>query len=175
MWDFPQQSDQLFKEYIDAFLKTKQETSDWPQHCTTDEDRRTYLDDYERHEGIRLDPDKIQNNPSLRKVSKLKLNNFWGKFGQQVNQTQVTICIKPSEFFTILQDDRQLIHRVEIVNDDMIHIYHSYDGPSIPTQNNVNIFVAAFTTCYARLKLYEALDLLQQQVLYFDTDSVIYW
>jgi len=25
------------------------------------------------------------------------------------------------------------------------------------------------------VKLYEALDLLQQQVLYFDTDSVIYW
>ena len=37
-----------------------------------------------------------------------------------------------------------------------------------------NIFVAAFTTCHARLKLYESLDLLQKQVLYYDTDSVIY-
>lgn len=35
-------------------------------------------------------------------------------------------------------------------------------------------FIAAFTTCNARLKLYESLDTLQHQVLYYDTDSVIY-
>ena len=37
-----------------------------------------------------------------------------------------------------------------------------------------NISVAAFTTCQARLKLYESLDTLQEQVLYYDTDSVVY-
>jgi hypothetical protein len=37
-----------------------------------------------------------------------------------------------------------------------------------------NIFVAAFTTCWARLKLYGVLDSLRERVLYFDTDSVIY-
>ena len=37
-----------------------------------------------------------------------------------------------------------------------------------------NIFVAAFTTCHARLKLYEFLDVLQEQVLNYDTDSVVY-
>jgi len=36
------------------------------------------------------------------------------------------------------------------------------------------VFVAAFTTCWARLKLYSYLHKLQQQVLYYDTDSVIY-
>ena len=34
--------------------------------------------------------------------------------------------------------------------------------------------IAAFTTAYARLKLYGLLDLLQERVLYYDTDSVIY-
>ena len=34
--------------------------------------------------------------------------------------------------------------------------------------------MAAFTTCHSRLKLYESLDTLQQRVLYYDTDSVIY-
>jgi len=38
----------------------------------------------------------------------------------------------------------------------------------------VNIFMAAFTTCWACLKLYSYLDQLKQQVLYFDTDSVVY-
>ena len=40
--------------------------------------------------------------------------------------------------------------------------------------SKTNIFVPAFTTSYARLKLYEYLDLLQHQVLYFDTYSIIY-
>ena len=175
VWHFEEKSDQLFKEYIDTFLKIKQETSDWPSECQTEEARQTYLDEYERHEGIRLEANNIQDNPGLCKVSKLKLNNFWGKFGQHENMTQVTTCTKPSEFFTLLQDDRQLIHRVEIVNEDMIHIYHSYDHPCVPIQTNTNIFIAAFTTCYARLKLYQALDRLQKQVLYFDTDSIVYW
>ena len=37
-----------------------------------------------------------------------------------------------------------------------------------------NIFLAAFTTCHARLKLFESLDTIQEQVLYYDTDSVVY-
>ena len=175
VWNFPDKSDQLFKEYINTFLKVKQETSDWPPGCQTEEARQTYLNEYERHEGIRLEADRIEDNPGLRKVAKLKLNNFWGKFGQGENFTQVTTCTKPSEFFELLQNDATVIHRVEIVNEDMIHVYHSYDDPCIPIQTNTNIFVASFTTCYARLKLYQTLDRLQQQVLYFDTDSVVYW
>lgn len=36
------------------------------------------------------------------------------------------------------------------------------------------IFLASFTTCWARLQLYELLDRLQTRVLYWDTDSVIF-
>ena len=32
----------------------------------------------------------------------------------------------------------------------------------------VNIFIARFTTCWARLHLYEALELLGERFLYFD-------
>ena len=37
-----------------------------------------------------------------------------------------------------------------------------------------NVVVAAFTTAYARLQLYDELDMLGERVLYYDTDSVIY-
>ena len=37
-----------------------------------------------------------------------------------------------------------------------------------------NVFIAAFTTSLARLKLYDPLDFLGDRVLYYDTDSVIY-
>ena len=39
---------------------------------------------------------------------------------------------------------------------------------------NTNVFIAAFTTSWARIRLYEALDILGEQVLYYDTDSIIY-
>ena len=44
----------------------------------------------------------------------------------------------------------------------------------VKPSNKVNVPIAAFTTTYARLKLYDLLDLLQERVLYYDTDSVIY-
>ena len=56
----------------------------------------------------------------------------------------------------------------------MIEIFHAFQDDCDPVQTNVNIFVACFTTSYARLELYNALDILQQRVLYFDTDSIIY-
>ena len=34
--------------------------------------------------------------------------------------------------------------------------------------------MACFTTCWARLRFYEALDLLKERVVYFDTDSVVF-
>ena len=37
-----------------------------------------------------------------------------------------------------------------------------------------NLFIAIFTAAHARLKLYSALEKLQQRVLYYDTDLVIY-
>ena len=52
------------------------------------------------------------------------LNSFWGKFGQRPNQTQVTTCVKPSEFFNIITDDRQVVHRIEIANEEMVEVYH---------------------------------------------------
>ena len=67
-----------------------------------------------------------------------------------------------------------MIHRIEIVNEHMVEVFHNFQEKTIPVQTNVNIFIACFTTSYARLKLYDALDTLQERVLYFDTDSVIY-
>ena len=56
----------------------------------------------------------------------------------------------------------------------MIEVFHSFQEVCDPVQSNVNIFIACFTTSYARLKLYDALDILKERVLCMDTDSVIY-
>ena len=56
----------------------------------------------------------------------------------------------------------------------MVEVCYQYQEEDIPVSPNLNIFVACFTTCWARLRLYEALQLLGERVLYDDTDSVIY-
>ena len=78
------------------------------------------------------------------------------------------------QFFQLITDDRKVIHRIEIVNEHMIEVFHNFQEETIPVQTNVNIFIACFTTSYARLKLYDALDTLQERLIYMHTDSVIY-
>ena len=124
VWHFKEQSNELFHPYIKTFMKIKQEASGWPAECDTNEKKRNYLNAYKEHEGIELDPSQIEKHPGLRSLTKLMLNSYWGKFGQRPNQTQVTTCTKPSEFFQIITDDRQVIHRIEVVNDLMIEIFH---------------------------------------------------
>ncbi|CAC5392997.1 unnamed protein product [Mytilus coruscus] len=53
----------VFTEYVNTFLKIKQEASGWLDWCKTEEDRQMYVDDYFEKEGIRLDARNIYWNP----------------------------------------------------------------------------------------------------------------
>lgn len=92
VWHFPQQSDELFKDYVNTFLKIKQEASGYPKDCTSEEQKRRYVDEYFEVGGIRLDPNKIEYNPGLRALAKLMLNSFWGKYSEPFS-TPVTIFL----------------------------------------------------------------------------------
>ena len=70
----------LFTEYINAFLKLKQQASGWPTWCESEEDKQRYICDYFQHEGITLEYNKIEKKTGLRSLSKLALNSFWGKW-----------------------------------------------------------------------------------------------
>ena len=79
VWHWEETTDELFKGYVDMYLKIKQEASGYPKHCVTDEQKQHYIDEYYEHEGIRLDPNKIEYNPGLRMLAKLALNSLWGR------------------------------------------------------------------------------------------------
>ena len=80
VWHWEETTDELFKDYVDMYLKIKQEASGYPKHCVTDEQKQQYIDEYYEHEGIRLDPNKIEYNPGLRMLAKLALNSLWGTY-----------------------------------------------------------------------------------------------
>ena len=49
-----------------------------------------YIDEYEIHEGIQLDKDKMEFNPGLRLFAKICLNCLWGYLSQRGNKEQQT-------------------------------------------------------------------------------------
>ena len=175
VWQFDETCEGLFRDYVNTWLKIKQEASGWPSWVGDDETKRQqYLREYEEHEGIHLEYEKIEHNAGLRTLAKMMLNSMWGKFGQRLNKTQVKEFDDPQAFHRFLDTDTLDVRHVSVMNDAMVEVHYQHQNEDIPVSPNLNIFVAAFTTCWARLRLYEALQLLGERVLYYDTDSVIY-
>ena len=90
VWHWEETTNELFKDYVNMYLKRKQEASGYPKHCVTDEQKQRYIDEYYEHEGIRLDPNKIEYNSGLRWLAKLMLNSLWGMY------IMFLILVKPS-------------------------------------------------------------------------------
>ena len=80
----------------------------------------------------------------------------------------------PQKYFDYLSSDEINVLDATLVSDDIIEIRYEYTDNFIEPNAKTNVVIAAFTTAYARLKLYEVLDKLQDRVLYYDTDSVIF-
>ena len=78
VWHWEETTNELFSDYVNTFLKRKQEASGYPKHSVTDQQKQRYTDEYYEHEGIRLDPNKIEYNPGLRALAKFALNSLWG-------------------------------------------------------------------------------------------------
>ena len=99
---------------------------------------------------------------------------FIGKFAQRSNLTKTKMVREPKEFFDLLHSSEFEVSDARLVNDDTVEVHYKSVGEFAEQNDKVNVVIAAFTTAYARLKLYDLLDLLQERVLYYDTDSVIY-
>ena len=103
----------LFSEYIDTSLRMKQEASGWPVECTTEEEKQAYVENYETHEGIRLNPQSISKNDGKRALAKLMLNSFWGKFGQRSALTKTEFVNTMDKFYKLLMDKSKEVKYVQ--------------------------------------------------------------
>ena len=77
-------------------------------------------------------------------------------------------------FFEFFYSDEFEVCDARIVNENLVEVQYRNVEEFAEQNDKVNVVIAAFTTAYARLKLYDLLELLQDRVLYYDTDSVIY-
>lgn len=161
-------------DYVNTFLKMKQEASGWPKWCNTEEDRYKYIEEYHKREGIRLEYQNISFNPGLRALAKLMLNSFWGKFGQRENMPKTSYVTDTCEYFDMLSSKCQQVKYVSFVSEEMIRLQWILDDDFVETNGRTNVVIAAYTTAQARLKLYSYLETLGDRTLYADTDSVIF-
>lgn len=187
--NFKEKSNMLFLEYIKKFLKIKQECDSFPSWVDEIEDKKEkdkakdkYIADYEKVMGIKLEKDKIKKNPGLRAIAKLCLNSLWGKFAQRLNMTQSCIIkindenedIGRNEFYNLLFNKTLIINNVNIINEKTIEVSYKSKEEFVESSGSSNVYVGAFTTSNARIRLYNELDKLKENVLYCDTDSIIY-
>ncbi|KAF8794344.1 hypothetical protein HNY73_002335 [Argiope bruennichi] len=174
VYHFPRSSNSLFRTYIDTFLKIKQESSGWPSNCTTEERKIAYVQEYEQKEGIKLDPQNIEKNPGRRQVAKLALNSFWGRWGMNTARMQLNYVHTLSEFNKLLAEPSKNIKDVYLPTPEVAAIQWEFRKEFVSQDASTNVFLASFTTAWARIKLYDEMEKLGKSVLYHDTDSIIY-
>ena len=74
VWHFKEENrcTGLFADYVNTWLKLKQESAAWPKECVTEEQKAEYLRDYEEHEGTKQE--NIADNPGRKSIAKMLLN-----------------------------------------------------------------------------------------------------
>ncbi|XP_054152671.1 uncharacterized protein LOC128951450 [Oppia nitens] len=175
---YERKTNEIFKPYIQQWLKLKTEASGWPDNCTTDELKRNYISEYQSREGVDLEFNKMSPNPGLRFIAKLMLNSLWGKLAQRPNQKQTKLCKTYDAYRSIISDAKIQIKGEIMPNDETILVNYQYIDDNYSSAGNTNIALASMVTGNARIHLYRELHNIESsakgRVLYFDTDSVIY-
>jgi hypothetical protein len=164
----------LFTKYVDTFLKIKQEASGYPRWVKTETDKKQYIEDYYKYEGILLDAENVVENPGLKAISKLLLNSQWGRYAMQTNKTQAKFLTSAMEMNNIFECKQYDVKDLIFPSDEVAIAYYEDKKELHWGSSQTNVVIASFVTCQARIKLYLEMEKLGDRVLYFDTDSIIY-
>jgi hypothetical protein len=165
-------TDDLFKGYVNKFLKIKIECSGYDG-----DDIEQYIKDWYNHTGIVLEKDKIVANSGMKLIAKILLNSLWGKFGQKDDMATTEYFTEPSKWFRLLEKHNKgelNIKTETMIDENTLYVQYISNDSKTSSLNNTNLALAAFVTSQARLRLYDELYQLDDRVIYCDTDSIIY-
>lgn len=175
VWHFQKDTESpIFSNYVKKFFKIKQEASGKPKWVKNEEDLECYINQYKNGMNITIEKDKIDKNPGLRRISKLMLNSLWGRFAMNTNKKKMKIVTNLIEWINIIGDPNYIISDI-ICSKNAVQVYYTEESRLFTPSKQTNEVIAAFTTCYARLKLLDELEKIGQRVLYYDTDSIIFY
>jgi hypothetical protein len=175
VWNFKERTTDLFKDYVKTFYKKKLLSS--PISFSSTEDLEKYIKDVQEKEGIEILPEeaKFESNPGLRQLTKLMLNNLWGRFGMRENLPTSRFVSQFEQLVKLINDPEIDITGIRLVSDKILQVISKKTNEDfLTTSKDTNIFIAVTTTAWARIRLYKELDITKERTLYCDTDSIIY-
>ena len=114
----------------------------------------------------------MEYNPGLRATAKFSLNSFWGKWGENSQKRQTNYIYEPHKFLQFVSDPSKHVTDFYIINENTAQIQWKHVDDFKPEEQRTNIFLATFTTSWARLRLYNLLDMLGERILYHDTGKM---
>ena len=156
IWHWARRSNDLFRRYIQTFLKSKTEASGWPEECEDDDDaKQLFIREFEEREGVRLDHNNIEKNEGLRFISKLLLNSFWGYLGMRDNLSQVEYVSKYERLIEMFNSETITVENACVVGPDMMMIEYKETTEFVMESLKTNVVLASFTTSHARCCLYQ--------------------
>ncbi|XP_055388005.1 uncharacterized protein LOC129616406 [Condylostylus longicornis] len=165
----------LFTDYMNFFIKYKTEGSGYPTGIQTKSEQDAYIKDFFENEGVMLDKSKIALNPSLRNLAKLKLNSFWGKLIQRNDRHSTTVVQTITQFHNLIHSSGISVSDIFTASEHQVWINWKYNYPELnPVLKNQCLIVGAFTTAHARCLLYNEITKIGKNLLYCDTDSMIF-
>ena len=92
-----------------------------------------------------------------------------------LDRTQFKVINDLNEWNTMLVDNQYVIKNVDFIDESgALMVQYSHNENFSLGNFKTNVVLAAFVTCHARLVLYAELEKLNDRVLYFDTDSIIF-
>ena len=98
-------------------------------------------------------------------------NSLWGRFAMRTDRVMTEFITDPLQFYKRIIGADTEVHDLCLLNDDLVERVFKRKHEYAVENKVTNIFVGIFTTAWARLELYDLLDLMAQNVLYVDTDS----
>ena len=171
---FERKSKDLFANYIKTFFKHKLLASERPPE-ETDEELDKFIEEVKKFEGIDLQKEDFKFNPGLRSVCKLCCNCFWGRLGMRDVFTNVDFIREVCEFHAIANNSTKEISTVRFVTPHVVAVLSKNKSlDTVNFTNNTNVYLAVFTTAYARIRLYNLIKKVEDRFVYCDTDSVFY-
>ena len=88
--------------------------------------------------------------------------------------TKTEYISDPSKLFDLVTNPNRIVKNVDICRENLLLVNWEDRESNVEAHACSNVIVAAIVSAQARLKLYGPLEKLNERVIYFDTDSIIY-
>ena len=101
------------------------------------------------------------------------LNSLWDRYAMQTNKPQTIVVKNRYELLKHLTNDLIIVKDV-LFYEHIAHLNFIEKKPIHQGGIDSNIAIGCFVTAYGRIKLYSEMKKLDTNLLYYDTDSIIF-